>query len=206
MKRLAITFVLGLSALAIVSAQRAHTSVQPGSAAPSFSLGAADGKSYNLAEYKGKYVVLEWTNKDCPYVKKHYGSGNMQKVQKEATAMGAVWLSVISAGPGYPGYLNSTQADEYYKNVHSEATAVLLDPGGKVAKEYGASNTPQIVIVDPAGKVVYNGAIDDKPTPDPDSVKSATNYVIQALKESMAGKSVSISKTRPYGCGIHYGG
>ena len=175
-----------------------------GTPAPAFTLLAVEGKSVSLADYKGKYVVLEWTNKDCPFVQKHYGSGSMQATQAEAKKMGAVWLSICSSAPGKQGYM---PAEEYKRYVNSEkiaASAVLLDPAGKVGHLYGARTTPQIVIIDPKGTVVYDGAIDDKPDTDPSSLKGAKNYALEGLKQAMAGKPIAASTSRPYGCSVKY--
>ena len=177
-----------------------------GAPAPAFTLPAVDGKTVTLSDLKGKYVVLEWTNKDCPFVKKHYGSGAMQATQAEAKKMGAVWLSICSSAPGNQGYMTAEEYKGYIKTAKVAATSVLLDPEGTVGHLYGARTTPQIVIIDPKGTVVYNGAIDDKPDASPESLKGARNYALDALKESMAGKPVAVSTSRPYGCGVKYKG
>lgn len=176
----------------------------PGTPAPAFSLPSVEGKTVALSDYKGKYVVLEWTNKDCPFVKKHYGSGAMQATQAEAKKMGAVWLSICSSAPGQQGYMDATTYKAYAKDKKIASTAILLDSEGKVGHLYAAKTTPQIVIVDPKGNVVYDGAIDDKPDPSPASLKGAKNYALEALKESMAGKAVTVATSRPYGCGVKY--
>ena len=175
-----------------------------GAPAPDFSLPTTDGKSVSLDALKGKYVVLEWTNKECPFVVKHYGSGSMQRTQAAARAMGATWLSICSSAPGHQGYMPAAEYREYVKREKVAATAVLLDPEGKVGHLYAAKTTPQIVVIDPQGKVVYNGAIDDRPDTDPKSLVGAKNYALQALRESMAGKAVSVPTSRPYGCGVKY--
>ncbi len=175
-----------------------------GAPAPAFALPSVEGKTVALGDYKGKFVVLEWTNKDCPFVKKHYGSGSMQATQAEAKKMGAVWLSVCSSAPGNQGYMTADQYKTYVKEKKVASTAVLLDPDGKVGHLYGARTTPQIVIIDPKGTVVYDGAIDDQPDPDPATLKGAKNYALDALKEAMAGKAVAVATSRPYGCSVKY--
>ncbi len=175
-----------------------------GSSAPDFSLSDAKGKTHSLADYKGKYVVLEWFNPECPFVKKHYGSDNMQKLQEEFTGKGVVWLTIDSSAPGKEGYLTAEQAEKIMNSWKTRQTALLLDPQGQAGKSYGAKNTPDMVIINPEGKIVYAGAIDSKATPNPADIPSSTNYVKVALEESMAGKSVSTANTKPYGCSIKY--
>jgi peroxiredoxin len=192
------------AASAVVAVQNRPTMVQPGTAAPTFSLPSAAGKTVSLADHAGSWVVLEWTNKDCPYVVKHYASGNMQATQAKAKAMGAKWLTVISSAPGKQGYLEPGQATEHYKSVGASADAVLIDAEGAVGKAYGARNTPQMVVIDPKGNVVYHGAIDDDRSADPAATKTAKNLVLAALEEAKAGKPVSNAFNNPYGCGVKY--
>src|SRR6478672_11833273 len=175
-----------------------------GSAAPEFSAPDANGKTQSLSEYKGKYVVLEWFNPECPFVKKHYGGGNMQKLQGDYTSKGVVWLTIDSNAPGTEGNITAEQAKKIMDSWKTKQTALLLDPESKVAKLYGAKNTPNMVVISPEGKIVYEGAIDSKATPNPADIPTSTNYVKAALDESMSGKSVSNSNTRPYGCSIKY--
>jgi peroxiredoxin len=175
-----------------------------GSAAPDFSLTDAKGKTHSLSQYKGKYVVLEWFNPECPFVKKHYGSGNMQKLQDEYTGKGVVWFSIDSSAPGSEGSLSQEQAEKVTTAWKTRHTALLLDPEGKAGRAYGAKNTPHMFVINPEGKVVYEGAIDSKATPNPADIPSSTNYVKVALDESLAGKSVTTANTRPYGCSIKY--
>jgi peroxiredoxin len=179
--------------------------VRVGGAAPGFTAADSQGKTESLDQYRGKFVVLEWHNQGCPYTKKHYESGNMQALQKEWTAKGVVWLTVISSAPGEQGYVTAGQENEYLQNMHAAPTAVLLDSNGKIGRLYDAKTTPQMVVIDPAGKVIYDGAIDDKPTPDPGDVKGAKNYVSEALTAAMAGKPVATPYTRPYGCSVKFG-
>jgi peroxiredoxin len=175
-----------------------------GSAAPDFSLTDAKGKTHSLADYKGKYVVLEWFNPECPFVKKHYGGGHMQNLQKDFTTKGVAWLTIDSNAPGTEGNLSPEQAEKVAGAWKTHQTALLLDPDGKVGRAYGAKNTPNMVIINPEGKIVYEGAIDSKATPNPADIPSSTNYVKAALDESLAGKPVSNPQTKPYGCSVKY--
>src|SRR5437588_8468135 len=175
-----------------------------GSAAPDFSAPDTNGKTQSLSEYKGKYVVLEWFNPECPFVKKHYGGGNMQKLQQDYTSKGVVWLTVDSNAPGSEGNITADQAKKIMDSWKTHQTALLLDPESKVAKLYGAKNTPNMVVINPEGKIVYEGAIDSKASPNPADIPSSTNYVKAALDESLAGKPISNPTTKPYGCHITY--
>jgi peroxiredoxin len=175
-----------------------------GTAAPDFSVPDTNGKTQSLSEYKGKYVVLEWFNPECPFVKKHYGSGNMQKLQSEYTGKGVVWLTVDSNAPGSEGNITAEQANKIMASWKTKQTALLLDPESKVAKLYGAKNTPNMVVINPEGKIVYEGAIDSKASPNPADIPSSTNYVKAALDESFAGRPVSNPTTKPYGCSVKY--
>jgi peroxiredoxin len=192
-------------AIAIVAALAAPAwAARVGEKAPAFAATDSNGVKHTLSEYSGKYVVLEWHNNGCPFVRKQYGSGNMQKLQKEWTARGVVWLTVISSAPGKQGYVTAGEENAYVKQVDAAPTAVLLDPAGDLGRLYDAKTSPHMFVADPSGKLIYNGAIDDRPTPDPASVAGATNYVAQALAESMAGKPVSVPTSRPYGCSVKY--
>ena len=175
-----------------------------GSAAPDFSLNDAKGKTHSLSQYKGKYIVLEWFNPECPFVKKHYGGGHMQNLQNEFTDKGVAWLTIDSNAPGTEGSLSPEQAEKVTSAWKMHETAFLLDPDGKVGRSYGAKNTPNMVIINPEGKIIYQGAIDSKATPNPADIPSSTNYVKVALEESLAGKPVSNPKTKPYGCSVKY--
>src|SRR5437660_8336975 len=148
-----------------------------GGAAPDFSLTDAKGKTHSLSQYKGKYVVLEWFNPECPFVKKHYGSGNMQKLQEEYTGKGVVWLTIDSNAPGSEGNMTPEQAQKVMRDLNTKQTALLLDPEGKVAKLYGAKNTPDMIVIRPDGKIAYEGPIDSKATPNPADIPSSMNYV-----------------------------
>jgi len=175
-----------------------------GSAAPDFSLTDAKGEPHSLSQYKGKYVVLEWFNPECPFVKKHYGSGNMQKLQQEYTGKGVVWLTIDSNAPGTEGNITPEEAQKITASWKTHQTALLLDPEGKAGRAYGAKNTPNMVIINPEGKIAYEGAIDSKATPNPADIPNSTNYVKAALDESLTGKPVTTSQTKPYGCSVKY--
>jgi peroxiredoxin len=175
-----------------------------GAPAPAFKATDSLGKTEALDQFHGKYVVLEWHNQGCPYTRKHYVSGNMQTLQKEWTAKGVVWFTVISSAPGEQGYVTPAQENDYVAKMHAAPTAVLLDTFGMVGRLYNAKTTPEMYVINPTGKLIYEGAIDDRPTPDPDDVHGAHNYVSDALTEAMAGKAVATPYTRPYGCSVKY--
>jgi peroxiredoxin len=175
-----------------------------GSPAPALTLTDTKGKQHNLADYKGKYVVLEWVNLGCPFVKKHYESGNMQATQKKAVDKGVVWLSVNSSAKWKQGNMSPAAWNEEIADRKLASTAVLLDESGEVGRAYGAKTTPHMYIVNPDGVLIYKGAIDDKPTTDKDDVPRARNYVLAALDESVAGKPVSTPSTTSYGCSVKY--
>jgi peroxiredoxin len=193
-----------LLTLAASTALFAADSPAVGTTAPDFSLTDSKGKTQTVSQYKGKYVVLEWFNPECPFVKKHYGSGNMQKLQEEFTAKGVVWLSVDSSAPGLEGNLTAEQAEKKIAEWKTKQTALVLDPDGKAGRSYGAKNTPHMFVINPEGKIIYEGAIDSKATPNPSDIASSTNYVKVALEESMGGKTVSNANTKPYGCSVKY--
>ena len=182
----------------------AHAAPKLGEPAPAFTLPGSDGKQYSLADYKGKYVVLEWTNHDCPFVKKHYMSGNMQAQQKELTGKGAVWLSVVSSAPGKQGHVDAAGANALTQSRGAAPTAVLLDPSGDVGHKYEAKTTPHMYVVAPDGKLIYMGGIDSIASSDADDIAKATPYVKVALAEAMSGKPVSNASTKPYGCSVKY--
>src|ERR1700750_597862 len=199
-KKIALSVVTTLIATAVFALDPPPV----GNAAPEFSLPDAKGKTHALADYKGKYVVLEWFNPACPFVKKHYGSSNMQKLQKEFTDKGVVWLTIDSNAPGTEGNLTPEEAQKIVTSWKAHETALLLDPDGNAGRAYGAKNTPNMVIINPDGKVIYRGAIDSKATPNPSDIPSSTNYVKAALDQSLAGKSVATPETKPYGCSVKY--
>lgn len=175
-----------------------------GQDAPAFTLTDSNGKSVSLADFKGKTVVLEWTNDGCPFVQKHYNANNMQALQKRAAGDGVIWLTVISSAPGTQGHVTGEEANALTTSRNAAPAAVLLDETGAVGKLYGAKTTPHMYVIDTEGKLVYEGAIDNKPSPRESDIKDATNYVQQALDELKAGKSVSVSTSKAYGCGIKY--
>lgn len=177
-----------------------------GQAAPAFSAQDTAGKAHSLADFKGKYVVLEWVNPGCPYVQKHYNAANMQATQKEATGKGVVWLAVNSTAANASDYKAPAELATWMKQHDAAATATLMDADGKVGRAYGARTTPHMYVIDPAGKLIYAGAIDSKATARADDIKVATNYVRQALGEALGGKPVSVSVTQAYGCSVKYSG
>jgi hypothetical protein len=176
----------------------------PGSAAPGFKGVDSNGSTHSLSDYRGKYVVLEWANKGCPYEQKHYLSGNMESLQKQWTGKGVVWLSVISSAPGQQGYVTPAEENDYLRTMKASPTAALLDPTGAIGHLYNARTTPHIFVIDPTGKLIYQGAIDNQPTPDPSSLKGADNYLNDALNDAMAGRPVAVAVTKPYGCSVKY--
>ena len=201
MKTKLLTALLTLAASAALFAAE---SPAVGTNAPDFSLTDSKGKTQSVSQYKGKYVVLEWFNPECPFVKKHYGSGNMQKLQQEFTGKGVVWLTIDSSAPGLEGNLTADQANAKMSEWKTKQTALVLDPDGKAGRSYGAKNTPHMFVINPEGKIVYEGAIDSKATPNPSDIANSTNYVKVALEESMGGKPVSNANTKPYGCSVKY--
>jgi peroxiredoxin len=182
----------------------AMAAVNVGQPAPGFTGTDSNGKTHSLSQYKGKTVVLEWTNHDCPYVVKHYSSGNMQELQKAATTDGVVWLSIISSKPGKQGHVSGKQANELTTARNAVPTAVILDESSEIGIKYGAKTTPHMFIIDKNGMLVYMGGIDNMPSKNTDDIAKATNYVRMALNEIKAGKPVSESITRPYGCSVKY--
>lgn len=175
-----------------------------GKPAPDFSSVDSNGTRHTLSAYKGKTVVLEWTNHECPFVGKHYNTGNMQTLQRYATAKEVVWLSVISSAAGEQGHVSGTQANALTRERYANPSAVLLDADGKVGRLYDARTTPHMYIINPEGTLVYMGGIDDKPSTQNDDVKTATNYVRLALEELFKGQAVSQAVTKPYGCSVKY--
>ena len=201
-RRLAIA--AGLAAALTIPAASARDEVAPGKPAPAFTAKDSSGKDVSLASLKGKTVVLEWTNHDCPYVKKHYGTGAMQDLQKDATAKGIVWLTVASSAPGKEGHVNGLEAEKLTADRKAAPTAVLLDPDGKLGRSYGASVTPHMFVIDKAGLLAYAGGIDDKPSTNPADVKTARPYVREAIDLVLKGEAVKTASTRPYGCSVKY--
>jgi len=199
--------VAALVATAAPFAQRAvgaDVMPQPGAPAPAFTGKDIAGKAVSLGDYRGKTVVLEWTNDGCPFVGKHYNSGNMQALQRRFTGVGDVWLTIASSAPGEQGYVTPADARADIARWSAAPSDFLLDPDGVVGRLYGAKATPTMVVIDPKGILAYIGAIDDKPSVNLDDVKAAKNYVVAALDELAAGKPVSVSATRAYGCSVKY--
>lgn len=195
--------LIALTALAVVSAPASAAPVV-GTPAPNFKLADANGKVVTLSDFRGKTVVLEWNNPGCPFVKKHYDSGNMQKAQAAAARDGVVWLSINSGAPGKQGHMSGAEAKAFVAKAGARPTAYLLDPKGVVGKAYDAKTTPHMYVVNKAGTLVYAGGIDDKPTPRPADINGARNHVLAALSEIKAGKAVSVATSRPYGCAVKY--
>lgn len=213
MKKLLIAAVILCLGLVVVAAARYRmddsvastlTERPAGGPAPSFTLTDTNGKQHNLADYKGKHVVLEWVNLGCPYVKKHYESGNMQATQKKAVEKGVVWLSICSSAKWKQGHLSPAEWNEEIAERELASTAMLIDENGDVGRAYGAKTTPHMYIVNPEGVLIYQGAIDDKPTTKKASLQGARNHVLAALDESLNGKPVTLAATQPYGCSVKY--
>ena len=176
----------------------------PGALAPDFTVADAAGKPVKLSDYRGKFVVLEWTNPECPFVQKHYGSANMQSMQKEWGGKDVVWLAVNSTREGHYEYKNGAQMQAWMSDQGGAPKAVLIDGKSDVGRAYAAKTTPHMFVIDPAGKVVYAGAIDDKRSANPADVKTAKNFVTAALTEATAGRPVTVASTTPYGCSVKY--
>ena len=194
---------VALAALA-ASTQQAHAGAAAvGQAAPDFTALDALGKSHKLSDFKGKHVVLEWTNPGCPFVVKHYG-GNMQALQAEFTTKGVVWLSINSTAANASDYLAPAKLNAWKTEKKAASTAMLMDESGKIGQQYGAKTTPHMYIINPQGVLVYAGAIDSVPSARVDDIKTATNYVRQGLNEALGGKAISTSSTRAYGCSVKY--
>jgi len=175
-----------------------------GAPAPDFALPSAAGPAVQLSQYRGKHVVLEWVNPDCPYVRKHYGSGNMQRLQKDAGGRNVVWLSINSTRADHPEYKAPAVMQAWMKEMNATPAATLLDPKGEAGRAYGARTTPHMYIIDPKGVLVYAGGIDDKRSTNPEDVKTAKNYVRAAMDELLAGKPVTNASTAAYGCSVKY--
>lgn len=196
--------ILTLLLASLVSLSLAAPTAAPGKPAPAFTLTDSDGKKVSLSDFAGKTVVLEWINLDCPFVRKHYGSGNMQKLQAEAKGGEVVWLSIASSAKGKQGWF---EGEELRKRLDDEKWAgahYLVDADGKVGKAYGARTTPHMYVVSPDGKLAYAGAIDDKPSTSADDIAGAENFVRSSLAELSAGKPVEPAATQPYGCSVKY--
>jgi len=192
-----------LAALAVIAAP-AKAALVVGKPAPNFKLSDTNGRPVTLSEFRGRTVVLEWHNPGCPFVKKHYDSGNMQKSQATAAKDGVVWLSINSGAPGKQGYMSGAEAKTHPATAGARPASYLLDPRGVVGKAYDAKTTPHMFVINKAGTLVYAGGIDDKPTANPADIRTARNNVLEALLELKAGKAVSVATSRPYGCAVKY--
>lgn len=192
------------ASFALAAMPSAYAQATVGQPAPSFSVNDATGKPVSLDGFKGKYVVLEWTNPGCPFVQKHYDGGNMPTTQKAALAKGVVWLSLVSTAKSHQDYASPAELTAWQKTKGAAPTATLMDSDGKVGRMYAARTTPHLYIVDPTGKLVYAGGIDSIPSANAADIKSATNYVNQSLGEALAGKAISQPVTRAYGCSVKY--
>lgn len=192
------------AAIAVLSVGQARAEVATGSDAPDFELTDITGKAHKLSDYRGKTVILEWVNHGCPFVVKHYDSGNMQSIQRDLVAAGAIWLSICSSAEGKQGYYTAEEWQKLNAEKQGAATAVLLDPEGTVGRLYGARTTPHMFVIDAAGKLAYQGAIDNKPSTDPTDIPSALNYVRAAFEDLAAGRAVATPTTKPYGCSVKY--
>ncbi len=197
-------FRLIAAGLATAAVSFSHANIQVGQAAPEFALADVNGKSVKLSDFKGKHVVLEWTNPNCPFVKKHYGSKNMQNIQADYSKKGVVWLAVSSTAVGHEDYFKPAEFNKKMQDSGATTNAILMDADGKVGKSYGAKTTPHMYIVDPQGKLVYAGGIDDKRSANPADIATAKNFVRSALDESLVGKPVSVATSTPYGCSVKY--
>jgi peroxiredoxin len=194
--------IVAIALLGAATAARAAAELNK--PAPAFAAVDTNGHKVSLADFRGKTVILEWTNHDCPYVRRHYGLGNMQALQKEASAAGAVWLSVISSAPGTQGHVSPAEANQLTKSRGAAPAKVLIDESGAVGRLYAAQVTPHMYIVDPNGTLVYRGGIDDHPTPFGELKKGTRNFVRLALADMKAGTKIKHDDTRPYGCTVKY--
>ena len=193
-----------LATLLFAMATTAGAALEIGEPAPGFTGIDTSGKSHALSDFRGKPVVLEWTNHDCPYVRKHYSSGNMQRQQQTATGQGVVWLSIISSAPGKQGHVTPAQADALTAERNAAPSAVILDEKGEIGRLYEAKTTPHMYIIDADGKLAYMGGIDSIASTNPADIGKATQYVPAALAQVMNGEPVASSVTRPYGCSVKY--
>lgn len=192
-----------LAALVLPALAQAAANVD--APAPAFTAATADGRTVSLADFKGRTVVLEWTNHDCPYVRKHYGSGNMQGLQKAAASQGVVWLQVISSAPGQQGHVDGATALRLNTERGAAPTATLLDPGGELGRLYGAQTTPHLFVVKGDGVLAYKGGVDSIASSDKADIAKAEPYVSEALAAVAEGRKVEKASTRPYGCSVKYG-
>ncbi len=193
-----------LAAVALLCAAPAYAAPEIGKPAPDFAAKDIDGKDFKLSDHKGKIVVLEWSNHECPYVVKHYGSGNMQKIQKNALDQGAEWVTIVSSAPGRQGNVSAEEAKKIATEAGASYTAKIMDESGAIGKAYDAKTTPHMFVIDKEGTLAYAGAIDDDPSPRPESVQTAKNYVLAALNDLAAGTPVQTPSSQSYGCAVKY--
>jgi len=191
---------------AVLALALTASAARAGDPAPEFTGTDSHGQPHHLSDYRGKFVVLEWTNKGCPFTRKHYDSGNMQKLQEEWTARGIVWLTILSSAPGKQGYMTASEENAYMAHQRAAPTAAILDPTGAIGRLYEAKTTPDMYVIDPSGKLIYSGAIDDHPAPDVADIPLSKNYVSAALTEAMSRQTITVAYTHPYGCGVKYSG
>jgi len=201
-RRLTASLVTGL--LLLLATPALAQEAQVGQSAPEFTLQAADGETHSLSDFEGKYVVLEWLNFGCPFVQKHYESGNMQQLQQTYTEKDVVWLSIVSSAEGKQGHYPPQEMVKQKEKHDGNMTAILMDPSGEVGQSYGAQVTPHMYVINPEGQLVYKGGIDDKPTTDTADIEGATNYVVRALEQAMNGEEVDVKTAKPYGCTVKY--
>lgn len=209
MKKTVFTALLAALALAasLVIANEASTKSEKavlGQAAPDFTLTSASGNEHSLSDFKGKIVVLEWVNHSCPFVRKHYSAGNMQRLQREYTTAGVVWLTICSSAQGKQGWMSNDDIQEARSALQTAETAYLVDATGDVGRRYDARRTPEMYIIDADGTLVYHGAIDSDPSADPAAIEGADNYVAVALNSLISGQPIATAQTRPYGCTVKY--
>ncbi|MCB1323279.1 MAG: thioredoxin family protein [Leptospiraceae bacterium] len=207
LKYLSVSILAGLAV--VLSAchdpeMEARSNEMPGQPAPAFTLPDTNGNQISLSDYRGQFVVLEWVNYDCPYVRKHYDSGNMQALQRKFTEAGVTWLSINSSAPGKQGNFTPEQVNDLIQSKDAAPSAYLMDPAGEVGRNYGAKATPHMFVINPEGVIIYQGAIDDKPTTDTDDIAGARNYVDEALTLAMQGQPVEVNGTSAYGCSVKY--
>ena len=202
MKKILLTF-LGIMTVTAFAPQ-AHAKLEVGQPAPDFTATDTNGVEHSLSDFKGKNIVLEWSNHECPFVVKHYKPGNMQKLQKQATEDGAIWLTIVSSAPGKQGHVTAEAANDIMTNAGALATAKILDESGEIGQLYGAKTTPHMFVIDKDGVLAYAGAIDSDSGFDPAGIEGATNYVVAALDDLSAGKAVQTASTQPYGCSVKY--
>jgi peroxiredoxin len=198
------TLILAAAALVAQAPLHAQAAVAVGQAAPDFALKDTSGKTVRLSDFKGKHVVLEWTNPGCPFVRKHYDSGNMPATQKDATDKGVVWLAINSTEKASSDYLEPTKLSAWLAERKASPTAVLMDEEGTAGRSYGARTTPHMYIINPQGVLIYAGGIDSIASARPSDIEKATNYVKTGVAEALAGKSLTAATTAPYGCSIKY--